>query len=81
LCGERAWVFTRDRLVDEGWLGPEAPPGPVLSRIGDVTLAARGSVAFVDPTHPLETRLVAGHGSLTESEMLVPLLAGRGRAN
>jgi hypothetical protein len=81
LCGERAWVFTRDRLVDEGWLGPEPPPGPVSSRIGDVTLAARGSVVFVDPTHPRETRLVAGHGSLTTDEMLVPLLAGRGRAD
>jgi hypothetical protein len=81
LCGDRAWVFTRDRLVDEGWLGPEPPPGDVLSRIGDVTLAARGSVAFVDPTHPKETRLVAGHGSLTPDEMLVPLLAGRGRAS
>ncbi|MGH9039856.1 MAG: alkaline phosphatase family protein [Acidimicrobiia bacterium] len=79
LCGNRAWVFPRDRLVDEGWLGPEPPAGPVLSRIGDVTLAARGSVAFVDPTHPQETRLVAGHGSLTPEEMLVPLLAGRGR--
>lgn len=78
LCGDRAWVFPRDRLVDEGWLGPEPPPGPVLSRLGDVTLAARGSVAFVDPTHPLETRLVAGHGSLTAEEMLVPLVAGRG---
>jgi hypothetical protein len=80
LCGERAWVFSRDRLVDEGWLGPEPPSGPVLSRLGDVTLAARGSVAFVDPTHMKETRLVAGHGSLTPEEMLVPLLAGRGRA-
>jgi hypothetical protein len=80
LCGERAWVFSRDRLVDERWLGPEPPSGPVLSRLGDVTLAARGSVAFVDPTHMQETRLVAGHGSLTAEEMLVPLLAGRGRA-
>lgn len=80
LCGDRAWVFTRDRLVAEGWLGPETPAGPVLSRLGDVTLAAREPVVFVDPTHPLETRLVAGHGSLTPDEMLVPLLAGRGRS-
>jgi type I phosphodiesterase/nucleotide pyrophosphatase len=79
LCGERAWVLSRERLVDERWLGPEPPPGPVLSRLGDVTLAARGLVAFVDPTHLKETRLVAGHGSLTGDEMLVPLLAGRGR--
>ena len=77
--GEVAWVFGRDQLIDEGWLGPEPPPGDVRSRIGDVTLAAKGRVAFVDPTHPHETRLKAGHGSLSPDEMLVPLLAGRGR--
>jgi type I phosphodiesterase/nucleotide pyrophosphatase len=75
---DRAWVFTREQLVDEGWLGPEPPSGPVLSRVGDVTLAAREPVAFADPTHPREAELVAGHGSLTPDEMLVPLLAGRG---
>jgi hypothetical protein len=77
--GEVAWVFSRDQLVDEGWLGPEPPPGDVLTRVGDVALAAKGNVAFADPTHPHETRLKAGHGSLTPDEMLVPLLAGRGR--
>ncbi len=77
--GDDAWVFGRDQLVDEGWLGPEPPPGDVLTRIGDVILAAKGNVAFADPTHPHETRLRAGHGSLSPDEMLVPLLAGRGR--
>jgi len=77
--GAHAWVFGRDQLVDERWLGPEAPSGNVRARIGDVTLAARGNVAFADPTHPHETRLLAGHGSLSPDEMLVPLLAGRGR--
>ncbi|HLF40572.1 MAG TPA: alkaline phosphatase family protein [Acidimicrobiia bacterium] len=80
LFGDRAWVFSRDRLVDEGWLGPEPPAPEVLSRIGDVALAARGSDVFIDPTHPMETRLIAGHGSLTVDEMLVPLLGARGRA-
>jgi hypothetical protein len=77
--GDVAWVFGRDQLIDEGWLGPEPPPGDVMTRIGDVTLAAKGNVAFADPTHPRETRLRAGHGSLSPDEMLVPLLAGRGR--
>jgi hypothetical protein len=77
--GDDAWVFGRDQLIGEGWLGPEPPPGDVLGRIGDVTLAAKGNVAFADPTHPHETRLRAGHGSLSPDEMLVPLLAGRGR--
>jgi hypothetical protein len=79
LYGDRAWVLSRAQLVDEGWLGPEPPAGDVLPRLGDVALAARGHVAFADPTHPQETRLVAGHGSLTADEMLVPLLAGRGQ--
>jgi hypothetical protein len=79
LCGDQAWVFSRSQLVDDGWLGPEPPAGDLLSRVGDVALAARGHVAFVDPTHPQETRLVAGHGSLSADEMLVPLLAGRGQ--
>jgi Type I phosphodiesterase / nucleotide pyrophosphatase len=74
-----AWVFTREQLIDEGWLGPEPPPGDVATRIGHVALAAKGNVAFADPTHPHETRLLAGHGSLSPDEMLVPLLAGRGR--
>jgi hypothetical protein len=77
--GDVAWVFGRDQLIEEGWLGPEPPAGDVLTRIGDVTLAAKGNVAFADPTHPHETRLRAGHGSLSPDEMLVPLLAGRGR--
>ena len=77
--GEQAWVFGRDQLIDEGWLGPEPPSGDVVGRIGDVALAAKGNVAFADPTHPHETRLLAGHGSLSPDEMLVPLLAGRGR--
>ena len=78
--GDDAWVFSREQLVDERWLGPEAPAADVLTRIGDVVLAAKGNAAFADPTHPSETRLRAGHGSLSPEEMLVPLLAGRGRS-
>jgi predicted AlkP superfamily pyrophosphatase or phosphodiesterase len=77
--GEHAWVFTREMLLDEGWLG--SPVGPAAKkRVGDVVLAARGRWAFVDPTLPREAKLVSAHGSITEPEMLVPLLAGRGRA-
>ncbi|MGZ4189010.1 MAG: alkaline phosphatase family protein [Actinomycetota bacterium] len=79
LFGESAWVFTRERFLDEGWLGP-APKPEVVGRVGDVVLAARAPVAFIDPALPQEVRLRTGHGSMTEEEMLVPLLAGRGRA-
>ena len=73
-----AWVFSRDQLLDEGWLGP-APTAATRRRVGDVVLAARGPVAFVDPALPREAGLVSAHGSLTPAEVLVPLLAGRGR--
>lgn len=76
--GDRAWVFSRDQLLDEGWLGKPGP-GSVRRRIGEVVLAARDPVAFADPTLPGETALLAAHGSLTPDEMLVPLLAARGR--
>ena len=77
--GAHAWVFTRDELLDGGWMGVD--PSPVMRRrVGDVVLAARVGVGFVDPTNPREASLVAAHGSLTPAEMQVPLLAGRGRA-
>jgi len=47
--------------------------------VGDVILAARTGIGFVDPTLPYETELISAHGSLTPMEMEVPLLAGRGR--
>jgi hypothetical protein len=46
--------------------------------VGDVILAARADVAFVDPALEFERRLRSAHGSLTPAEMLVPVLAGRG---
>lgn len=76
--GGHAWVFSRERLLDEGWLGPVVS-GVARRRVGDVVLAASEPVAFVDPALPGEARLVSAHGSLTPDEMLVPLLAGRGR--
>jgi hypothetical protein len=77
--GGRAWVLSREELLDAGWLGPD-PSGATRGRVGDVLLAARGPVAFVDPALPREAHLVSAHGSLTPAEMQVPLVAGRGRA-
>lgn len=76
--GDVAWVFTRDELFDEGWLG-EGATMEIRHRVGDIVLAARARVAFADPTAPQEANLVAQHGSLTRDEILVPLLAARGR--
>ncbi len=79
LYSSQAWVFSRESLVDEGWLGPRGVSPDVRKRIGDVILAAREPVGFVDPANAGEQRLLSGHGSLTPAEMLVPLLAARGR--
>jgi predicted AlkP superfamily pyrophosphatase or phosphodiesterase len=78
VAGPHAWVRSRAELLDEGWLGDGAT-GSVPGRLGDVVLAARDAVAFVDPALPFETRLRSGHGSLTADEMLVPLAAAAGR--
>ncbi|MPZ72008.1 MAG: PglZ domain-containing protein [Nitriliruptorales bacterium] len=77
IYGGRAWVFTRDRLFDEGWMGQSATFA-VRGRVGDVVLAARDDVVFLDPDVPMERMMRSHHGSLTEAEMLVPLLAERG---
>lgn len=72
---DHAWVRSRDEAIAEGWYGPivtEAASG----RLGDVLLAAKGAVAFHDPNDTGPYLLVGRHGSLTEAEMLVPLLAG-----
>ncbi len=73
--GERAWVRTRDQAIAEGWYGPKVTDA-AASRLGDVLLAAKGTVAFHDPDDTGPYVLVGRHGSLTEDEMLVPLLVG-----
>jgi len=76
--GARAWVWSRAELLDEGLLG-EGATGSIPGRIGDVVLAARDAIAFVDPAMPKEAQLRSGHGSLVADEMLVPLVAAPGR--
>ena len=78
-AGDRAWVWSRSELLAAGILGAGAT-GSVPGRIGDVVVAARGSMAFADPDQPHEAHLLSAHGSLTPAEMLVPLVAARGGA-
>jgi len=71
--GDRALVRTRDQAVSEGWFG--AVDGRVVERIGDVLVAALESyVCLVPSVWPRESRMRGHHGSLTETEMLVPCL-------
>jgi hypothetical protein len=67
-------VVSKAQVLDEGWFGPRVLPA-AADRLGDVLLAARGDIAFDDPADTGPFELIARHGSLTEAEMLVPLVA------
>ncbi len=69
-----AWVRTKEQVIDEGWFGGEPLPH-VADRLGDVALVPFAPTAFLDPADVGEQRLCARHGSLTDAEMLVPLLS------
>ena len=71
-----AWVVTREQVVDERWFGPRVSVD-ALRRMGDVALVPFAPVSFEDPADGGLFDLVCRHGSLTEDEMLVPLLAHR----
>lgn len=73
VLGDRAWVVSRDQAVTDGWFGPV--DDRCLARIGDVIAAPCGSYAIVATEHePRESALCGMHGSLTQSDQLVPLL-------
>lgn len=75
LLAEHAWVRSRDEAIAEGWYGPVVTDA-AAGRLGDVLLAAKGTIAFEDPADTGPYVLVGRHGSLTPDEMLVPLVAG-----
>jgi predicted AlkP superfamily pyrophosphatase or phosphodiesterase len=74
--GDQAWVVSKVQVIDEGWFGSRVSEA-AADRLGDVLLAARSDVAFDDPADTGPFTLIARHGSLTEAEMLVPLVASR----
>jgi hypothetical protein len=75
--GHVAWVRSRAELDAAAWFGGTLPPA-LAERVGDVALVPFADVAFLDPADTGETALVCRHGSLTEAEMLVPLLVACG---
>ncbi|CCG03107.1 alkaline phosphatase family protein [Blastococcus saxobsidens] len=79
VLGDRAWVVGRDEAVASGVFG--VVDDALAARIGDVVALARGSWALISSRHePGPSRLAAYHGSLTATELAIPLLAARGRA-
>lgn len=71
----RSWVMTRAEAVAGGLYGADIDPA-VLPRIGDVLIAARGSVAYYDDRVPDKRpqAMIGQHGSLTDQERIVPLI-------
>ena len=77
ILGDRAWVAGRDEALATGVFGPV--DDAVAGRIGDVVALARNSWAFpASRREPGPARLVAYHGSLTATELAVPLLCALG---
>jgi predicted AlkP superfamily pyrophosphatase or phosphodiesterase len=74
LYGDVAWVVTRDETIDNGWFGPRVTD-VARKRLGDVALVPFKDVSFHEPYDAGPYQLVCRHGSLTEAEMHVPLLA------
>lgn len=73
VCGDRAWVLTREEAEAAGWFGPVDVA--VRPRIGEVLVASRGtSAVLASQQFPREARMRGFHGSLSPAEMLVPLL-------
>lgn len=75
VLGSSAWVLTREEAVESGLYGP-VPPGH-LGRIGDVVVVCLDHTVVLaggwEP--PAVGELVAYHGSVTATEMTVPLLS------
>jgi hypothetical protein len=73
VLGDRFWVVSREQAVADGWFGPVDPR--FAARIGDVIAAPSGAGAVVaTKAEPRESKLIGMHGSLTQSDQLVPLL-------
>jgi hypothetical protein len=75
VLGDRATVLTRDDAIGRGWFGDVQPS--VLPRLGDVMVACQGDTAVMSSRDfAYEDTLVGLHGSLTSTEMLIPILVG-----
>ncbi len=77
LFGHESWVVTREQTIDERWFGPVETGA--LRRLGDVALVPFEPIAYVEPADSGPFELIGRHGSMTDDEVLVPLLCARGR--
>jgi hypothetical protein len=75
--GDGAWVLTREEAIGQGLFGP-VPPAH-RDRIGEIVVVCLDrTVALATGWEPpVVGKLVAYHGSVTATEMTVPLLMAR----
>ena len=79
VLGDRAWVASREEAIASGVFGPV--DDALAARIGDVVALARGTWAFVaTDREPGPSRLIGFHGSITATELAIPLLVATGAA-
>lgn len=69
-----AWVRRRGDILASGWFG-RSGNASFARRLGDVALIPFTATSFHDPDDTGAFPLVCRHGSLTEAEVTVPLLA------
>ena len=72
ILADRAMVLTADQALHMGLLGKWDPA--MRNRLGDVLAFMRGQWAVMTRQMPREMSLIGMHGSLTDDEMLIPLL-------
>lgn len=72
--GDRSWVYTKEEAIATGMFGPVT--AQAREAMGDVLAFQRGhlSVVHTGQMQPGATFMRGVHGSLTPTEMLIPLL-------
>lgn len=77
VLGDGWWVGSRDEAVSAGLFGPSVSPS-ASRRIGDVVAVSLGSAGVVERRRlPRLAAMPGQHGSVTDEELLVPLLVSR----
>jgi hypothetical protein len=72
--GHDAWVVSRDEACEQQWFGKRVTD-VARKRLGDVALLPFTGTSFDEPLDSGSYSLVCRHGSLTDAEIDVPLLA------
>jgi hypothetical protein len=77
LLGDEWWVGSRDDAIGLGLFGPTVSEG-AARRIGDVVAVSLGAAGVVERRRlPRLASMPGQHGSVTDEELLVPLLVSR----